>query len=521
MLAVELEDGGALIGDGGRHAQEHARRASTTRAASRRCSATSVPEPLDAGVRPRRARRRARPRRAPAERAAARRARDRRHRPRVRGRDPARRPPVAVRGLAPSRRRRARAACYAAIRERARGAASRTASSTAARACRRRTTCASCASTATTASRARACGGDPALRRLRVEPDRLLPARPDRRPRARRPAHVAAPALTPYAVGNTTRTSAVAACDRVAPRPTSPNCAAASGTSRPIATSSGASVAETGPHRSRRRPPAPPRRPACPARAARPPPRAARARSRRGRDRCGPCRRRRRRLHAATVARRLGALDGRGHERLRRHLRGAPARVRPSTTRAMLERCPSCRSRSCGGLHDQAEEARVALAERAAALDRLREPVDRRERRAEVVRDRGQQGGEVAGRRLGHRGRVQRRARAAGALPFRAWRSPARASSSRAAPDGSGPSSPSTSPRPEPDVCITHRRTDPAATLERVRAHGVAGHAVPADLADPTAAEAAVHAAAELLDGLDGDRPRRRRPASCRRRSPR
>jgi pteridine reductase len=53
------------------------------------------------------------------------------------------------------------------------------------------------------------------------------------------------------------------------------------------------------------------------------------------------------------------------------------------------------------------------------------------------------------------------------------------------------------------DVCITHHRTDPAATLERVRAHGVAGHAVRADLADATAAEAAVHAAAELLDGLD------------------
>jgi NAD(P)-dependent dehydrogenase (short-subunit alcohol dehydrogenase family) len=54
------------------------------------------------------------------------------------------------------------------------------------------------------------------------------------------------------------------------------------------------------------------------------------------------------------------------------------------------------------------------------------------------------------------------------------------------------------------DVCITHHRADPTATLERVGAHGVAAHAVQADLADPAAAEAAVHAAAELLDGLDG-----------------
>src|SRR5689334_2718413 len=56
------------------------------------------------------------------------------------------------------------------------------------------------------------------------------------------------------------------------------------------------------------------------------------------------------------------------------------------------------------------------------------------------------------------------------------------------------------------DVAITYRTSprDADETLARIRAHGVAGHAVQADLADATSAAGCVHAAAELLDGLDG-----------------
>lgn len=55
------------------------------------------------------------------------------------------------------------------------------------------------------------------------------------------------------------------------------------------------------------------------------------------------------------------------------------------------------------------------------------------------------------------------------------------------------------------DVAITYRSSRAAAeaTVERIRAHGVAGHALPADLADAAAAAGAPVAAAELLGGLD------------------
>jgi pteridine reductase len=55
------------------------------------------------------------------------------------------------------------------------------------------------------------------------------------------------------------------------------------------------------------------------------------------------------------------------------------------------------------------------------------------------------------------------------------------------------------------DVCVTWRTSqrDADNTVERIRAHGVEGHAVHADLADAEQARACVHAAAELLGGLD------------------
>ena len=55
-------------------------------------------------------------------------------------------------------------------------------------------------------------------------------------------------------------------------------------------------------------------------------------------------------------------------------------------------------------------------------------------------------------------------------------------------------------------VAITYRTSsaDAESVVARVRAHGVAGHAVRVDLADGTAARAAVLEAADRLGGLDG-----------------